>query len=406
MDENDDIEFSFFEDDDEGLTREAARPAAAQRVRLPGRAPRSRGPVGPPRPTAPLLRLVALVALVIVLLLVFGLLIQSCGSTSKHDSYASYIDKVTTIATQSTADGASLATALTTPGLSVATLDKKLYAIADHEQQNVQAAESIDPPGPLRDEHMHLLDALQLRVNGIDSLAKTFASTATSSSSSSSSTSTSTTTTAATNAALLQQDAERLTASDVIWDDFFLAPVTAQLKRDGVGGVDPPESHFISTGEDVSQHGMALVLQRISGSSTGGTPAGIHGTDLVSVEALPNGTGGATETLSSSALTTVTATTKLAFNVTINNGGDSQEVQIPITLTIDRSTSQGGPITKTVKLQLIDPGQQGTVTFTDLGEVPFAQQTTIRVDVAAVPGEKNTSNNSGQYQVIFSLPAG
>jgi len=44
------------------------------------------------------------------------------------------------------------------------------------------------------------------------------------------------------------------------------------------------------------------------------------------------------------------------------------------------------------------------VTFTNLGEVPFASQTTVKVDVATVPGEVKKDNNSAQYPVIFSLP--
>ena len=43
------------------------------------------------------------------------------------------------------------------------------------------------------------------------------------------------------------------------------------------------------------------------------------------------------------------------------------------------------------------------MTFTDLGQVPFAQKTTVSVDVQAVPGEHNTSNNKATYPVIFSL---
>ena len=38
--------------------------------------------------------------------------------------------------------------------------------------------------------------------------------------------------------------------------------------------------------------------------------------------------------LTSGSLNTVTTSTSLAFQVTIYNGGDSQEVQIPVTLTI------------------------------------------------------------------------
>ena len=59
---------------------------------------------------------------------------------------------------------------------------------------------------------------------------------------------------------------------------------------------------------------------------------------------------------------------------------------------------------KTQTIQLIDPGQDVTVTFNNFGEVPFASQTTVKVDVAAVPGEVKKDNNSAQYPVIFSLP--
>ena len=45
-----------------------------------------------------------------------------------------------------------------------------------------------------------------------------------------------------------------------------------------------------------------------------------------------------------------------------------------------------------------------TVTFDSLGEVRFATQTTLKVDVAPVLGERNKDNNSAQYKVIFSLP--
>jgi hypothetical protein len=46
------------------------------------------------------------------------------------------------------------------------------------------------------------------------------------------------------------------------------------------------------------------------------------------------------------------------------------------------------------------------VTFRNLGQVQFATRTTVKVDVAPVPEEKNTANNSAQYPVIFSLGLG
>jgi hypothetical protein len=380
MDVDDDIQFDFF--DDEPATRESASP----RVRLPRRPGVPRRRVGPPRGIGPLARLLAFVLIVVALILFFALVVQSCSSSSRHSAYAHYMDNVGKIAAQSNANGKSLSTVLTTPGLSVAQIETRLRGLADQEQQNVSAAEGLNPPGRLRDENLHVIEALELRVSGVQGLASTFQKTASSKDT-------------AADSALLAAQAERLTASDVVWDDLFKALAVAQLQHDGVTGVNVPESHFVSSPDLMTAHSMALVLQRIRGAATGAPTPGLHGTDIGSVTAEPGG-----QVLNAGSLTTVTATTDLAFNVVVENGGDSQEVQIPVTLTIDRPQAQGGPITKTQTIDVINPGESKTLSFGNLGQVPFASQTKVSVDVKAVPGETNVSNNSATYNVIFSLP--
>jgi hypothetical protein len=320
---------------------------------------------------------------VIFLVLVFGLLIQSCASSSKRESYADYMEDVSRIAVRSTANGNAVATVLTTNGLSMTQVQNRLRGIADQAAQNVRAAEDLDPPGRLRDENLRLLDALGLRVSGVDGLANAFQKAAASETEE--------------DAALLAAQANRLLASDVVWDDLFRALAVAQLEREGVTGVNVPDSNFVSDPELISVASMALVLERLRGASTGGTPSGLHGTNIVSVKAQPND-----QTLVQGQLNTVTATTELAFDVTIEDSGDSQEVGIDVTLTIEQGT--GRPIVKTETVDVINPGEQQTVTFEDLGEVRFATQTTLKVDVEPAPGETRTDNNSAQYSVIFSLP--
>ena len=376
---DDDIEFDFF--DDEPVTKEAAQP----RVRLPRRDPdRPRRRIGPPRGPQPLFRLLALVAIVITLVVVFGLVIQSCAGSERHDAYASYMDNVAKIAAQSTANGKSVSAALTTAGLSVAQVQSKLRGVAEQERQNVRQAQELDPPGRLRDESTHLVDALGLRVSGVEGLADTFQKTATSTDNPG-------------DAALLAAQADRLLASDIVWDDLFREPATLQLQQDGVSGVTVPESHFVASADLVTTKSMELVLQRLRGADTSGTPTGLHGTNIVSVKADPGG-----QTLVPGQLNTVTATTELAFQVTVMDSGDAQEVGIPVTLTIEQGT--GKPVVKTAKIDVINPGEEQTVTFADLGEVRFATQSTLKVDVQPVLGEKNKDNNSAQYNVIFSLP--
>lgn len=376
---DDDIQFDFFEE--EPATTEAQ--SSQSRVRLPRRGVRGpRGPAGPNRGLTPLLRLLALIAIIIAALVFFGLLVQSCASTSKHDAYKSYMAKVGSIAQSSASDGAQVATDLTTPGVKVTDLATKLDGVAEQERQNVAAGQRLNPPGRLRPEHEDLIEALQLRVSGVQGLADTFRKTASSK--------------ASTDAALLAAPAERLLASDVIWDDLFRGPATTQMKDDSINGVVAPESHFVTNQDLISERSMTLVLQRLRGASTsGGTPTGIHGTNIVETKVLPGG-----QTLSQTNENTVTATTDLQFVVTIADSGDSQEVGIKVTLTIQKAQ---GAIVRTQTVDLINPGQTKSVTFKDLGQVPFAQRTTVNVDVAPVPGEHNTANNKASYPVIFSL---
>jgi hypothetical protein len=327
------------------------------------------------------------VVVVIVVLVIFGLLLESCASTSKHAQYSNYMDKVAVIAHSSTADGAAVASALTTPGIKVSQLQQKLAGIAAQERQNVASAERLDPPGPLRPENVNLVEALQLRVLGTQQLGEALKATAGSKSSS--------------NASLLSQQAARLLASDVVWDDLFLQPSKTEMEKRGVSGVAPPESRFVSNPDLVTERSMSLLLQRLQGStSAGGTPTGLHGTNLAGVRATPNG-----PTLSTSTdLNQITASPDLGFDATVHNGGDSQEVGIRVTLTIQRQPAAGQAIVRTETIAVINPGQDVVVHFAkvDVGAL-IAERARLTVDVAPVPGEHDKANNSATYPVIFSL---
>jgi hypothetical protein len=376
---DDDLEFDFFED--EPATTEAP---SHSRVRLPRRGGRGTGirrPTAPPRGITPLVRLLGLLAILIAALVVFGLLIQSCTSPSKEETYRDYMAKVGAVAQSSNQNGNELATELTTPGVKVADIENKLSGLAQQERQALAVAQRIDPPGRLRQLHQNMIQALQLRVNGIVGLAAAFRATAGSKSSG--------------DAAQLVDPAQRLLASDIVWSDLFQAPANAEMKQQGVTDVAAPKSEFVANRDLITERSMALVLQRLRGASTGGTPTGLHGTNIVSTKAEPGG-----QVLSETQENTVTATADLQFVVTIADSGDSQEVGIKVTLTIQKP---GGAIVKTKTLAVINPGQEKSVTFANLGQVPFAQKTNVKVDVAAVPGEHTTTNNRATYPVIFSL---
>jgi hypothetical protein len=375
----DDIEFDFFdepEEEDVTQRRRAVRPEP--------KGPRGpRRPVRPPAGLAPLLRLVGLIAAAILAVVLLVFWVQSCQSDQKTKAYKDYMADVDKVALASQQNGRKLNDDLTTPGIKLNDLIAKLNGLAQQEQQNVDQANAFDPPGHLRDTNQHVVEALQFRVNGLRGLADALRSTSSSKD--------------ATKAGmLLAEQAQRLVTSDVVWDDLFKTPAAEILDQQGIHGVAPPDSNFVQNPDLATSRTFAIFFQRIHGAATGGTTPGTHGSGLVSVKALPSGV-----TLSTSTETTVVASTELAFEVTVRNTGENQEVRIPVTLTIQK---QGSPIVKKETIDVINPGEEKTVTFRNIDTTGvFGVRTNLKVAIGLVPGEKNAQNNSATYPVIFSL---
>ncbi len=385
MSEHDtDLDFDFFDDDPEPReVVEDARPSRPPPGRPPRRPPSARPPVG----MTPLLRLAGLIAFAILVVVLFVFWISSCQGAGKKSSYKRYMEKVAVVAKDSEQIGRELNDALTTQGIKFADLNTKLSGLAQQEQQDVAAARQMRPPGPLRLQHQHAVEALEFRVSGLRGLADGFTQASRSPKN------------VTGNALLLAGQAERLVSGDVVWDDLFKDPSIEELRRQGVTGVPVPDSTFVPNPDYASTRFWEAILQRLQGAATtGGTSGGLHGTGLATpdaVKALPGN-----QVLSPDSENTVTASTDLGFAVTIEDTGDSQEVQVKVTLTIQQSPS---PIVQTKTVDLINPGEQKTVIFRNLGQVQFATRTTVKVDIQPVPEEKNTANNSAQYPVIFSL---
>jgi hypothetical protein len=74
---------------------------------------------------------------------------------------------------------------------------------------------------------------------------------------------------------------------------------------------------------------------------------------------------------------------------------------VEVKLTIPADT----PITKTGKIDLIEAGETQTISFRNFGEAPIGEELQLKVEVTPVEGEENTSNNTYEYPIIFSLAA-
>jgi hypothetical protein len=379
-----DFEFDFFEEPE---TREAQPRERTLRRPLGRRGPGPGGPRRPIRPAAgftPLLRLVGLIAFAILIVVLLVLWAQSCQEDKRQDTYRDYMTSIAAVGADSQRVGRDLNGALTTQGIAPAELQTQLTGLANRQRLATNRARGIEAPGPLRDEHEDALQALQFRVDGLAGLAAAFRRTAD-------------TQDAQAAGALLASQAQRLVASDVIWEDLFTVPAREELRAQDVTGVEVPDSNFVQTAELASAQAMVQIWERIrGGGGDGGTDSGgpLHGTNIQAVRVLPGG-----QQLSQGTETPIVASTDLAFQVVVENSGDNQEVSIDVTLTIQSPT----PVEKTQTIDLINPGDTKTLTFRNFPALEFGTPQTLRVDVAPVENEANTGNNTAEYQVSFSV---
>ena len=367
-----DIEFDFF---DESPTVEST-----QRGEGGGPRKRRRLPTRPPKPPGgpQLYRLGVLIAGAIVLAVILILVVNSCRKNQKVSAYEDYVESVSTIASQSEDLGKQLNTQLTTPGITLEALREDVEGLRQQQEQLLQQAQDLGPPGPLLEQQESLVEAMQFRVNGLDGLATAFAQVAQTSNPDES-------------GQLLASQAQRLVASDVVYADGFQSPTETVLEEQGVSNVPVPASKFVQNPEFGSPTQWKQTVARLTQAPEAG---GLHGNGIQAVRVQ-----GSDQQLSPSQDNSIQATSDLAFEVLIQNSGDSQETQVKVTLTV----LQDPQIKKQQTIDVINPGETKTVTFSNFGELSFGTSTTLQVSIEPVQGETNTGNNTAEYPVIFTL---
>jgi len=366
-----DIEFDFF---DESPTVEAGERQSApppKRRKMPTR-PTGGGP--PPS----LLRLGLLIAGAILLAAVLVLVVNNCRGNQKTDKYKSYMEAVAGPASESAQVGKQLNTLLTTPNIKLSDLRSRLAGLSQQQAQIVANASKLNPPGPLRDEQDNLVEAMQFRVSGLNGLAAAFGSVQ------------GTPSTAVSGERLATQ-AQRLIASDVVYQDLFQQGSQSVMSKQGVTGVAVPDSVFVTNPDFGSPSFWKQTVDRLTQAPQAG---GLHGTQITGVVVQPGN-----QRLSTSQDNTVQASQNLSFQVSVRNSGDFQETQVRVTLTIKQSPV----VRKEQVISVINVGETKTLTFSNLGPPNFGTRVTVQVNVDPVSGETNTSNNSYEYPVIFSL---
>jgi len=383
--DDDILDFDFVDDE----TRELNSQTRSGGQRPPGGGPPPSGPRGPRRPQfrppqgiTPLLRLAGLVVFAILVIVLLAVWVQGCAGDDTDTVYGNYMADMGAVGRDSQKIGNDLATLLTTPGLTQNELETRLGGLIQQQQLDVTRAQDIDPPGPLTPANASAIQALNLRVSGLQGLLDTFRTTKDSDDA-----------TAA--GEQLSTQGQRLEASDVVWRDLFQGAATETMASEGVEDVKAPVSVFVQNPDLYTARSMSSIWQRVHGASTGGTSPGAHGSALAFTKVQP-----ANIQLSTTNETRIDISTDLSFEVGVQNSGENQEVGVQVTLTIP---AQPTPIVKNGTIDVIDPGEMKVVTFSDFPDFPFGEDVTVQVSVKPVAGETNTGNNSAEYPVVFSL---
>ena len=287
------IEFDFFDD---SPTRETSpRAPSRRRRRVPARPPAGG--------RTALLRLAGLIAGAILLAVALVLWVNSCRQDEKA-AYQDYMESVAGIGGRSQQIGRELARLVATPGKKLADLRQELDGLAQQQRQAVVRAQELDPPGPLREQHESLVEALQLRVSGLSGLSRAFSQIGRGSS-------------ARAGVNDLAEQSDRLVASDVVYDDFFKEGARDVLQQQEVLGVPIPNSNFVRGRVFSNPRSWALAVQRLTQSPRAG---GLHGNQIQGVRVQPGG-----KLLSPTGENTVEVSDRLALEVLVKNSGESQE---------------------------------------------------------------------------------
>jgi hypothetical protein len=395
---------SFFDDTDEPDTeiRTPSRPRDTSRRRVSGgggggtggsggsgsggSGRRSGGRGGTAAQRAQEIRMRRIIAGVVIVIVIVLILIgvSSCSSSANKSAVESYTSNVNSLIKRSQNDSSQLFRLLNS-GVSssnATNVQNQINKIAQDASDVVSSAQKLSVPSSAKAAQAHLVQALQLREDGISSIARNIQPAA-GSAVTQSATST------------IAGDMARFYASDVFYKLYAVPEIASALHGvdasvGGADGVQISGAQFLPSLNWLNSNYIATTLGTGGGSSgTGGSSAsgpGPHGSELNSVSYNGN-------TLQTSG-NTITAKPPPTFTLTFTDSGASTERNVVCKVSIGGATGQ-----KVVAS--VSPGQQTTCAVTLTG-APTAGSGTLKATIGKVPGEKNLGNNTLSFPVTVT----
>jgi hypothetical protein len=319
------------------------------------------------------------VALLLVLV-VLGT--KGCLDSQRQDDFRTFVRDVGSLVQLSDSESKNLFAVLSKPGTQgQVQLQNAVNGYASDAQQLVDRAKGTDRPDELADAKRYFVESLELRRDGLSTIARELRSALSGSGK---------------QAALgrIASQMQLFLASDVVYSQRVLPNLSRPLKKEGLlDQVEVPKSHFLP---DLQWVRPSVVSARLAGAggSAGPVAPGLHGMSLIGVTAKPGG-----QALAQGGATSITITSRLSFDVTVQDAGSNNERDVVVQLSI---TGAGKPVVREQTLPTIGAGEQKLVTIPLAAAPPTGRPVSIKVQVKPVPGEKKVDNNSATYPAIFT----
>lgn len=242
---SDDWAFDLFPDAPAKVGRKTGRPRSGNTARPGG-----------VRPSTRALRLGVAIALFVIATV---LIVSVAAGNNEGDADRAYLSALAQPANASQAVGTALVKVLAGSLPSYGELESTLSGLLQRQQQALSEGTAIQPSPTLRSEYQPVIDALQFRVDGLTGLLKGFRDANGGASNGAL-------------AAVLSAEAERLVASDVLWEDDVVQPADAQAARDGARNVSAPPSTFLSNADLALPSTMTAILEKLRSPAAAVTP--------------------------------------------------------------------------------------------------------------------------------------
>jgi hypothetical protein len=335
-------------------------------------------------------RAVALVGgLLILILLVIA--VNSCRDSQRENALKDYNRRLSAIATESARQVGQPFFQLLgeSAGGSPQDLQSAIASFREQAELQYRQAEELDVPDDMSGAQQSALIALEWRRDGLDRIAQQVRTALGDEGE------------AADNAIndIAGQMAVFL-ASDVTWYTRVAPLVQGALEDAEIGGQEIVRSRFLPDRSWLEPETVATVLdQQLTegdgGGGGGGEPTGpgLHGTGL-------DATSYGDITLQPGTSNRLVVIPDQPFLVRFTNQGDNDEFDIRVTLRI-QGEGGGEEVTSSDTIARLVPGESATAELPLENAPPLDTAVTIRVQVAAVPGEEKTDNNRSEYPAIF-----